>query len=857
MPINELEELKAHVLSQALSHGVASTLFVQELMARYPTCVRSTIEAKEVFNYTLFSAVRTDDTMGYLPSGNNYVARIRSRLQREVGQLRFGKAPLDKAPLIVKVLSAGGGTVASKAFVFYKAHPNGDVTLMLAGPGVAVSLPSSTNSPPHPKAQVDSGSSSLWSRKLTTWRMSTQHLTTWVSSILGGMRDGNGTSVASAEGEETCDPQPSPIASSAPCTANMLDAAAMLTPLRDPQPSPIAPSVPRTANMLDAAAMLTPLRDPQPRPIAPSASGTANMLDAADILTPLRDSLVNADHRRAIGEQIKMVGHTDSTTSSQVMSQVVRVDFNPFASPGTPLYAAFMAERAAHPSLSLQLAYHGTGAANIDDICWRGLDPSLRGRAHGQALGPGEYFGDVATAASYAYACRSMRRATHWGKRPFSQSPLTHDGEAASTGAIKILAFAILTEGGRGRGEAVHVISQACRQLPLAVVTSFLCTSEEAEFKTAEQEAEVAQAKAADADRIASAAEDGVKVVDQVRSLLIKGDVGEASAIYYRAINSNWASAPPAWAKALREALVEYLAPHVSPQLPRATLDDLFPWALPESLFTHGSMCVNLRSIRFGRFERLQQSAVELRANAQQLHAEAASATRKASELRATAMVAPPSTTDHRSLLASLAQPPAAAAAAAAVAPPATALHIGTVASAEATRRLMREYKKCMKQGGCREDPSPTSVFLPNEADLYTWRVELGFGSDTVLGRELRQFATRRKGRQGAEGAGSVQLELRFSGDFPSQPPFVRVVSPRFAFHTGHVTVGGSLCMAELTQSFWSSATSIETLLLLVRTALVEGGGTIDLRMGHVPYTLKEAREAYVRVAQKHGWTPV
>ena len=169
----------------------------------------------------------------------------------------------------------------------------------------------------------------------------------------------------------------------------------------------------------------------------------------------------------------------------------------------------------------------------------------------------------------------------------------------------------------------------------------------------------------------------------------------------------------------------------------------------------------------------------------------------------------------------------------------------------------MREYKKFMKQGSCREDPSPTLVFLPNEADLYTWRVELGFSCDTVLGRELRQFATQRKGQQGADGAGSVQLELRFSGDFPSQPPFVRVVSPRFAFHTGHVTVGGSLCMAELTQSFWSSGTNIETLLLLVRTALVEGAGRIDLQTGHIPYTLKEAREAYVRVARQHGWTPV
>jgi ubiquitin-conjugating enzyme E2 Q len=48
-----------------------------------------------------------------------------------------------------------------------------------------------------------------------------------------------------------------------------------------------------------------------------------------------------------------------------------------------------------------------------------------------------------------------------------------------------------------------------------------------------------------------------------------------------------------------------------------------------------------------------------------------------------------------------------------------------------------------------------------------------------------------------------VLLEIRFPPDFPWQPPFIRVVAPRFAFHTGHVTVGGSICM-ELLTSAWS-----------------------------------------------------
>jgi hypothetical protein len=34
----------------------------------------------------------------------------------------------------------------------------------------------------------------------------------------------------------------------------------------------------------------------------------------------------------------------------------------------------------------------------------------------------------------------------------------------------------------------------------------------------------------------------------------------------------------------------------------------------------------------------------------------------------------------------------------------------------------------------------------------------------------------------------------------PFSPPFIRVVEPRFAFHTGHVTIGGSICMELLTR---------------------------------------------------------
>ena len=59
-------------------------------------------------------------------------------------------------------------------------------------------------------------------------------------------------------------------------------------------------------------------------------------------------------------------------------------------------------------------------------------------------------------------------------------------------------------------------------------------------------------------------------------------------------------------------------------------------------------------------------------------------------------------------------------------------------------------------------------------------------------------------------------------------PPFFRVVWPRFRYQTGHVTVGGSICMESLTNSGWSSARSIESYFVEILSLLNEGKARID-----------------------------
>ena len=139
-------------------------------------------------------------------------------------------------------------------------------------------------------------------------------------------------------------------------------------------------------------------------------------------------------------------------------------------------------------------------------------------------------------------------------------------------------------------------------------------------------------------------------------------------------------------------------------------------------------------------------------------------------------------------------------------------------------------------------------VSLPDEHNLMRWRVAVPLPAESSLGRELLQFAASHAC------AAVVTLEVTFGCDFPASPPFVRVVSPRLAFHTGHVTIGGSMCMEVLTSRGWDPTYTVESILVMVRDAMIAGGGALDPRRAHVPYEEAEARSAFVRVARQHGW---
>lgn len=86
----------------------------------------------------------------------------------------------------------------------------------------------------------------------------------------------------------------------------------------------------------------------------------------------------------------------------------------------------------------------------------------------------------------------------------------------------------------------------------------------------------------------------------------------------------------------------------------------------------------------------------------------------------------------------------------------------------------------------------------------------------------------------------------------------MRIISPRIAFHSGHVTVGGSICIQLLvktgTSEGWHAALTMEGVLLTIRQLLIDGNGKIDFNRPMLPYTQEEAQSAFNRVAAQHGW---
>lgn len=129
-------------------------------------------------------------------------------------------------------------------------------------------------------------------------------------------------------------------------------------------------------------------------------------------------------------------------------------------------------------------------------------------------------------------------------------------------------------------------------------------------------------------------------------------------------------------------------------------------------------------------------------------------------------------------------------------------------------RRLASDLYKIMTR-----DTSEAGFFLePSDEDsMEKWRIKLfDFDCDSNLAKDLLVC-----------GLDHVELEMTFPDQYPFEPPFVRVVQPRFKRQTGFV-MSGAICMELLTTDGWNPVNDIESVIVSIRSIMVIGGGRLQ-----------------------------
>ena len=180
---------------------------------------------------------------------------------------------------------------------------------------------------------------------------------------------------------------------------------------------------------------------------------------------------------------------------------------------------------------------------------------------------------------------------------------------------------------------------------------------------------------------------------------------------------------------------------------------------------------------------------------------------------------------------------------------------VPTYATTATTKRLMKDLQAVAK---VQDSTAPAELgwYIDVEKldNAYQWIAELhSFHVFDIKGKLLPLVADLKK-----KGLKSIVLEMRFNKDYPFTPPYVRVIRPRFLSLNqgggGHIVLGGAMCMELLTNSGWSSVSSIESVLMQIRLAIAsEPFARLDLHHAG-DYGTGEAAEGYIRACQTHGW---
>jgi ubiquitin-protein ligase len=156
------------------------------------------------------------------------------------------------------------------------------------------------------------------------------------------------------------------------------------------------------------------------------------------------------------------------------------------------------------------------------------------------------------------------------------------------------------------------------------------------------------------------------------------------------------------------------------------------------------------------------------------------------------------------------------------------------------SKRLMMEYKKLIKQS---PETLGFSMKLATEDNLRIWQLFILKPENANLESQMSKY-----------NIPHIEMEFTFPEAYPIEPPFIRIVYPRFKSLTGHITQGGSICMEAVSKSGWIPTTNVEALITQIKLILSVGGAVIDDCNYNKRYDMATAREAFARAMEIHKW---
>lgn len=151
----------------------------------------------------------------------------------------------------------------------------------------------------------------------------------------------------------------------------------------------------------------------------------------------------------------------------------------------------------------------------------------------------------------------------------------------------------------------------------------------------------------------------------------------------------------------------------------------------------------------------------------------------------------------------------------------------------------------------CKTSQTKDSAFKVNmiNDDLFHWEVNVDtrkLNPETEFYKDAVKY-----------NVSEVIFRIIFPPNYPADPPYVYVNTPRFVQHTGRVTIEGSLCLDLLTKEGWMPTININGLINTILNEMFTETETNIARIdpcNRAPYSLEASIAAFENIARQHNW---